>query len=351
MARPAKGKFSKRIFLGYTPDGKKIQQRIYADTKKDLAREEAKLRYIENTQHENVVFKNYARKWFEIYKGSTSASTQQAYENIIEYRLTMLHNLKLADITPTDCQYIINEYSDKPQLCRKIKSVLNQIYKQAIADRIVQFNPSTALSLPKAKEIERRTLTDEEKKALPFVELDDSDKAYMYMLLYFGLRPAEALALQKSDFTEDTVTINKAVELAVTPRIKETKTGSVRVLPIPEEAKEWIHSYLDSVDGLLFTMKDGELVSKTSLRRRWNRIHKAINNAMGGDNENNLCPDLHPYVFRYNYATNLYYSGITIKKAAYLMGHANTSMILKIYAQIDNEREKLDALKNMSFVK
>ena len=37
------------------------------------------------------------------------------------------------------------------------------------------------------------------------------------------------------------------------------------------------------------------------------------------------------HIFRHNYATMLYYSGISIKKAAQLMGHANTKMIMEIF--------------------
>ncbi len=36
----------------------------------------------------------------------------------------------------------------------------------------------------------------------------------------------------------------------------------------------------------------------------------------------------------------LYYSGITIKKAAALLGHSNTKMIMEVYSHLDEEKEK-----------
>ena len=48
--------------------------------------------------------------------------------------------------------------------------------------------------------------------------------------------------------------------------------------------------------------------------------------------------DLTPYVFRHEYATILYYSGIDIKEAARLMGHADIKMILEIYAELDSKK-------------
>ena len=35
----------------------------------------------------------------------------------------------------------------------------------------------------------------------------------------------------------------------------------------------------------------------------------------------------------------LYYSGISLKKAAQLMGHSNTKMIMEVYSHLDDEKE------------
>lgn len=55
-----------------------------------------------------------------------------------------------------------------------------------------------------------------------------------------------------------------------------------------------------------------------------------------------ICPitDLTAHIFRHNYATMLYYSGISIKKAAALMGHTDTKMIMQVYAHLDDEKEQ-----------
>lgn len=55
-----------------------------------------------------------------------------------------------------------------------------------------------------------------------------------------------------------------------------------------------------------------------------------------------ICPitDLTAHIFRHNYATILYYSGISIKKAAALMGHTDTKMIMQVYAHLDDEKEQ-----------
>ena len=55
------------------------------------------------------------------------------------------------------------------------------------------------------------------------------------------------------------------------------------------------------------------------------------------------------YIFRHNYATTLYYSDVSIKQAAKLMGYSNVNTILKIYAHLDSENEKLTEKINKIF--
>lgn len=45
------------------------------------------------------------------------------------------------------------------------------------------------------------------------------------------------------------------------------------------------------------------------------------------------------YTFRHNYATMLYYSGISLKQAAKYMGHSDTKMIMEVYAHLDESKE------------
>lgn len=57
--------------------------------------------------------------------------------------------------------------------------------------------------------------------------------------------------------------------------------------------------------------------------------------------------DLTPYVFRHEYTTILYYSGIDIKETARMMGHEFTKLILEVYAELDakkcNSTSKLES--------
>lgn len=101
-------------------------------------------------------------------------------------------------------------------------------------------------------------------------------------------------------------------------------------------------------------MKNGAVMSLSSYVKFWNSIILALNFALFTDKQletqksllkqlkKEICPitDLTAHIFRHNYATMLYYSGISIKKAAALMGHTDTKMIMQVYAHLDDEKEQ-----------
>ena len=121
--------------------------------------------------------------------------------------------------------------------------------------------------------------------------------------------------------------------------IKETKTGTSRDIPIPEELITPLRNRFRANPGfLLFPKADGALYTKSAYRRLSERILKAINIAMGGTDCLNLIPEVTLYSFRHRRATDLYYAAqqgkISTKRAAYLMGHSE-AIFLKTYSHID----------------
>ena len=97
----------------------------------------------------------------------------------------------------------------------------------------------------------------------------------------------------------------------------------------------------------LFTKKDGEFVTHNSYVAMWNRILLAMNAAAGDLNaydkakgktviQISVVSGLTAHVFRHNYCTMLYYAGVPVKDAQYLMGHDNPMTTLGIYTHLDN---------------
>lgn len=68
-----------------------------------------------------------------------------------------------------------------------------------------------------------------------------------------------------------------------------------------------------------------------------------MNDVVTSEKENQIgpCPitGLTAHIFRHNYCTMLYYSGISQKKAVDLMGHSDLKMIMEVYAHLDEQKE------------
>lgn len=326
-------KYQKRVFLGYDAEGKRVQKRVYADSKKELEQKAYELKHA--ARRSRIDFLTFSRKWLTVYKANNSNVTRAAYKRILDNDCAVLNDIPLDEITRTDCQSVLNNCSDQPAKAHKVYTTLNQIFSCALLDGHIDKSPMAGLTVPRLNTVTRRALTQAEKDRIASAELASMDRMYMDVLLYLGLRPGEAAALTAEDFdlVAQTVTINKAMEYNPNqPVLKQTKTGSVRVLPIPSGFQPFLPD-----TGYVFH-KDGQPLSKTVFRRMFARIKAAVGES-----------DLHPYVFRYNYATMLFYSGISIKYAAYLMGHADTAMMLRIYAQLDEEQESISTLRSMDF--
>ena len=189
---------------------------------------------------------------------------------------------------------------------------------------------------------EKRPLTENEKNAMVKAELSPSDRIFVDILYCTGLRCGEVLALTRFDidFSEKVINVNKAVEFddAGKPSIKEPKSkNGFRQVPIPPQLYTSLESYVRfCIKGtLLFSMQGGKMVSKSSYRRKWERIIKEMNRVA----EKPVC-GLTAHIFRHNYCTSLCYQipRISIKNIASLLGD-DEAMVLRIYNHIMLEKE------------
>lgn len=343
-----KYKYKKQVYIGIDADGKLVRKWIYSNSKDDLIVQKNRLReeFANGGMSTDPYFIDYATRWLKIHKAMSSESTRIWTERCIR-QCEPIHYLRVSAVTPTDCQEIINAHAGEPQQANKLALVLGQIFSQLVEDGLLKSNPARSLKVPKKIKKPQRTLLKDEielTKALiapDDIRLSPQEKLFLAVLYYFGLRPEEARALTKDDFDwkNETVTISRALAFPTGNQgvLKETKTYNVRTLPMPMKFISYFKDYLlnEHAKNIIFYKDDGDWLSMTSYRHMWeNHILRQI-------------PGVVPYSYRRNYATNLYYSGISMKKAAYLMGHANTKMIMEIYAQIDDERENLDALRKI----
>lgn len=351
------GRFYTQVCTGeYDEFGRPVRIPLYGKSSKELEEKVDTLRaQIKTGKYivkKDETFENYAQRFIELYKSHKEYNTRRMYEDILNlYLIPAFGNYLLSEITRTDIQALINANADHPRTCQQIKLVLKQILSSALEDHLILDTPWHRIDMPKYVPPKRRTLTPLEELALNTATLSPQDHLLVMLFFGCGLRLEENLALQVQDidlFNEEVIIhhvvifVNNRAELKPVPK----SPSGFRRVPIPAFLIDEIRFYAMRVkkehsgasDAHLFT-HSGLLYSKSYFYNRWSHIVTALNQAVS--TKENPCPihGLTSRVFRYNYATILYYSGISLKKAVHLMGHADEKMILKIYAQLDEQRE------------
>ena len=167
-----------------------------------------------------------------------------------------------------------------------------------------------------------------------------------------GLRRSEICALQVQDFDQTTKTlwVRRSIGMdGSKPYVKDTKTDRDRDVPLTDAVVEVIAGWLAhqrrewAAVGLalrptdwLLGYPDGHFMSPDVLSRKWASL--AENEGWLGAAGKR--PTLHD--LRHTFATVAVASGADVKSVSSILGHANTSMTLDVYASAD-KRAKRDA--------
>ena len=298
----------------------------------------------------DTTFVEYARMWLDTYKVDASLNTRRMYENII-YK-------HLCDITTPigglnrSCLVAVADKSKGDRTRQQIVLTLKQIAKSAVRDKLLSQatfeDIFTDTIKVKYKSPEKRALYAYEKDAIKKACFGESEKAFVTLLYYCGLRRGEAIALTTKDvdITAGTVTINKAVCFDVnTPVVKDTKNETHRVVPLPNEAILALKSYVESCNGYLFHMKDGSLITKSSLDKMWRRILRDLNDVSAQP-----ITGLTPHIFRHNYCATLcgQIPKISINRIAELLGDSK-QMVIEVYNHSTESKQQVNDVINNVF--
>lgn len=346
--------YEKKVTLGRDHDGTPIRKSITGRTIAELNQriEDAKQKWM--LMHEvsdSILFSTYAQKWLASAKAVRSLNTQRMYKEAFNKIFPEIGDLYFSEITLSDLQAIINKLADKYETCNKIRLTLRQIFDAATEDGLVKGVNTKKLVLPPKPSKEKRALTDSETDAIFSANLTDEQRIFVELLYYTGVRREEALALEPGDidFKDNLISISKTVIFPQNqPILKPTPKSSAgnRKLPIPAEFKPTLKEYVSKCGTLLFPRTDDpeKYMSKSCYCKFWDDIIKAMAAVEPS------ASTLTAHIFRHNYATLLYYSDVSIKEAARLMGHNGVEMIMRIYAHLDEQKEntaeKLDSVFN-----
>ena len=314
-------------------------------------------------------FSEYSDEWLEqkrdIKLKETTLRSNRIMLNLINETVIeecRFGDLDLDQITRRDVRRLQSE------LCKKAStrttndaiSTVRAIYRHAIADRVVTWNPAENVKAvrrteARAADTYHRALTKQETTAFLDAARDLHSRYYnLYILmLHTGLRAGEAAALYSSDIDEEGITVVRTVtrtECGGYMIGTDTKTeAGRRFVPLDPEARAAIRDQLALNKALNPSNVIPMIKSPIFRAARGGVLHASlINLDIARICEAAGITKFTAHAFRDTFATRAIESGVEVKELQSILGHKDVTMTLGLYAHTSRER-KIEQLLAVNF--
>jgi integrase/recombinase XerD len=243
-------------------------------------------------------------------------------------------NKQLLAVDQADIQqYLAVKFPlSKPRSISRLIASLRRFYRFLIRENKISLDPTIQIQSPKLPRSLPKSLNEDEVVALlnaPNVDEPAGlrDRAMLELLYACGLRVSELVGI-------------KATEVSVSDGVvRVTGKGSkTRLVPMGEEAVEWISRYLSGARAAilqkrlcdaLFVTNRGEAMTRQAF---WYLIKRY--SLLAG-----ITKHMSPHVLRHAFATHLLNHGADLRVVQMLLGHADISTT-QIYTHVARERLK-----------
>lgn len=274
------------------------------------------------------------RIWLE---EGLSRNTLDSYRQDLTQFATWLEkhaNKDLFQVEQADIQrYLAFKFpTSKPRSISRLIASLRRLYRFALRENKISIDPSLQIESPKLPRSLPKSLSEQDVEALlnaPNVEdaIGLRDRAMLELLYASGLRVTELVSLKVTE-----VSLSEGV-------VRVTGKGSkTRLVPMGEEATDWITRYLNEsrpsilerrLSDSLFVTNRGDCMTRQAF---WYLMkHYAL---LAG-----IDKPMSPHVLRHAFATHLLNHGADLRVVQMLLGHADISTT-QIYTHVARERLK-----------
>jgi integrase/recombinase XerD len=211
-------------------------------------------------------------------------------------------------------------------------SSLKRFYRYCVRERRIAADPTLKLDPPKRPRRFPRTLSEADVEALlaaPRIEapLGLRDRAMLEVLYASGLRVSELVSLKVYAANLDAGVVRLL-----------GKGAKERLVPLGEEAIDWVRRYVKQARPLLLGRKSSDALFVTgrggAMTRQafWHNIKRHGARAIPGKG-------ISPHVLRHAFATHLINHGADLRVVQMLLGHSDISTT-QIYTHVARERLK-----------
>lgn len=377
LTKRADGRYQSQIYLGTDENGKRIIKTLYGRTQKELEEKECLLKVKPSRgfdiKAERKTFGEWAELFLRMKESKNVSAGRLANYGYALMKFEPLYQYPLEKLYPIDFQRIIDSWAKenpntgKPSskaLLTEMKRAANGVYRMAISNRVVEFNPIADVEISAIQKKEpKRILTEEEQRWIR--EMPHRAQAAAMIMLYAGLRRGELVPLMWNDidFAAGTISITKTVECINGKFILKDgakSENSVRTITMPHILKNFLLEEKQKKVVSLYVVPDakGCMMSENSFRRMWQSYMTQLNFRYGDFSAYGSRTSVHdpkgvPMVIegftahqlRHTYASILYMAGVDVVTAKELMGHADIQTTLEIYTHLSKTYKKKEVSK------
>jgi len=305
-------------------------------------------------------------KWRDdVASASVSAKTLERYCEHVDRLIAGLGSIPLARLQPLAIQDFYTELRQhghrqrdaglSEQTLLHIHRVLSAALSQGVSWRLIACNPAADVKAPRPLQIEMRTLSEEEMRAL--LTAAEGTGLYVSVLLWLttGIRRGELLALMWRDLDWE------HRRLTIVRTLEETKQGLVikapktrrssRVVPLPPVAIEVLHAhevrqkmerlragsaFIDH--GLIFPDEVGQPQRPRNVTKAFAALVRRAE-----------IPQISIHGLRHTHITDLLRAGVHPKVVSERAGHATPAFTLQRYAHAlpDMQRDAADQVQKL----
>lgn len=304
-----------------------------------------------------ITVQNWIHTWLTVHKPNIEASTRRGYEEKIKnYIIPALGNYPIANLTQTLIQDWVNNLNKQGRAPRTIKSAyqcLHSSLEKAAELRMIPYNPSDHIVLPKIEDYQAEIYTDAEIQTAINTAKGTNIFLLVFLGLAIGLRRGELAALKwehidlnqrQIRITENRVSIKGDV-VTKSPKSKSSKrtiTIGQSTCDILKTAKEEYEADCKAygpgfrTEGYVIHLKDGSPYHPDSLTQKWDRFMAKHN-----------LKHIRLHDLRHSCATSMVANNVDTKTVQKRLGHSSYKTTMDLYvhrtqAMDDHAAEVMD---------
>ena len=224
------------------------------------------------------------------------------------------------------------EGGSKPRSTARQLSSFRRFYRYMLREGVIDEDPTVNIAMPKIGRSLPQSLTEPDVEALlaaPKVSepLGHRDRTMLEVLYATGVRVSELINLKLSQ-----INLNQGVLRIIGKGDRE------RLIPLGDEAQDWIREFIDGPRGEILLERQTEYLFPTRRGDRmtrqafWHIIKRYAKKA-------GISKKLSPHTVRHAFATHLLNNGADLRVVQLLLGHSDVSTT-QIYTHVARERMK-----------